>query len=462
MPFAAPMLDDENDPNKNKSGGVNISGQSTTVSTGVPGQEAAAPGQKQKSSGQYTNIQSYLDANKEQGDAMGGKIAGDVTNKAEDATSKIGAYESKAPSVAAYDPNEAIGRATTLSDAEKTQYKTNKATGGYSGPQNAEGIEGYQAANTAGTAAATAVKNAGTESGQRDLLKQTYARPDYSAGQNNLDQALVQGSAGSKAKLEGVGQKYSGLTDYLGSANQKVGNAVNSAVTQSYNNRQAFNPAETAARQNLINPIQQRADQANQNNGAYIDRITGDASDNVLSDETLKALGLSEGQKIYDMNLGNYITPDKSQVGLNNAANSDERGKYAALQSLFDDPTMNQITVDGKAINPVSFNKAQYDKDLAGKTAEINNLFKNTNFTGSGTHEWNGDNLDYTASANVADYLANNANVNYNGKVRGIGNMGSNYGDEGEAAKQQAAQSLYAQINQFLDSQKYNRTIQKG
>lgn len=384
MPFAAKMYDDENDPNKNPNGGVNISGQSTTVSTGVPGQEGAVPGGKAKSSGQNANIQSYLDANKQQGDAMGGKIADDVTNKAEDATSKIQSYESKAPTVQAYDPNEAIGRATSLNDQEKAQYKTQKATGGYTGPATADGVQGYQDANKAGTEAAAAVKNAGTEQGQRDLLKQTYARPQYSAGENNLDQALVQGSAGSRARMEQLGQKYSGIDTALGNANAKVGDAVKGAVTQSFNNRQAFNPAETAAKKALIDPMQARADQANANNGAYIDRIAADAGDETLSDETLAALGLSEGQGLYDLNLNNYINQDRSQVGLNNVASADERGKYSALQSLFDDPTMNQITADGKEIKPVGFNKEKFDKDLSGKDTEFKKAFSEQRGTVAG------------------------------------------------------------------------------
>ncbi|HEY8270748.1 MAG TPA: hypothetical protein VIG33_07645 [Pseudobdellovibrionaceae bacterium] len=379
MPYAAPLVDDENDPNKKSFGNpVNISGQSTTISTGIPGQDASSvPGVKQKTSGNYTNIQSYLDANKEQGDTMGAKIAGDVTSKADDATSKIGAYEAKAPSVQAYDPNEAISRATSLSDSEKAQYKTNKATGGYSGPQTADGIEGYQDANKAGTEAVAAIKNTGTERGQRELLKQTYNRPQYTAGENNLDQTLVQNSAGSKSRLEQIGPKYSKLSDYLSGANAKVGNAVNAANSQAFANKQAFIPAEQSARTALVSPIQARANQANQNNPAYINRVLDDASDNVISEETLKALGLNEGQDLFDMKLRDYVNQDWSPVGIDNAATNDERNKYAALNALFDDPTMNQLTVDGKAIEPVKLNKEKFDKDLAAKKAEYNDAYTN-------------------------------------------------------------------------------------
>lgn len=466
MPFAAPInVDDQDEQNKNKSGGVNISGQSTTVSTGVPGQERAPSGERQKSSGQYANIQSYLDANKQQADQMGNKIADDVSSKADDATTKIHDYETKAPKVEAYDPNQAINKATSLTDQEKKTYQDTKATGGYTGPQTLEGVEGYDTANKAGTEAATAVKNAGTETGQRELLKNTYARPNYSAGENNLDQALLQGSAGSKSRLEQLGQQYSGLSSALDTANANVGNAVNSAITQAAANQKAFTPAEEAARKALLDPIQARADQANANNGAYIDRILGDAKDNVISDETLAALGLSPGQRIYNMDLSSYINQDRSQVGLDNAANAEERAKYAALASLFSDPTMSQISANGKTINPISFNSDQFSKDLAGKTAEFNNLAANTNFTGRGSSEFNGDNIDYVSSANLANYLANNGNINSSGNIRGLpGGVGSGIANssEGQAARNQALQDLYNQINQFLDAQGYNRSIVKG
>ena len=308
---------------------------------------------------------------------MGQKISGDVSQKADDATQKIGAFETQAPKVDAYDPNEALGKVTSLSDDEKTNYKTMKQTGGYTGPQTVDQVAGYGDMAKSAQAASQDVKNAGSETGQQQLLKKTYARPQYSAGENRLDQVLLQNSAGSKSNLEGLSQKYAGLDQMLSGAQQKVGDAVNSANTQALANKQAFNPAETQARNNLINPIQQRANLANQNNGAYADSITADATDETLSEETLAALGLSPGQSIYDLNIGNYVTPDKTQVGINNVANADERSRYAALQSLLDDPTMTQLTADGKEIKPVSFNQDKFGKDLTKKETEYKNAYQN-------------------------------------------------------------------------------------
>lgn len=376
MPFAAPLID-ENDPNKkNQQNGVNISGQSTSFATNVPGQEAGnSP--KGKGSGQYANIQSYLDANKDQADQMGQKITTNVAKEADDATAKVQEFSAKAPTVQAYDPNEAIKKATALSDQEKAQYKEVKKTGGYTGPATVDGVSGYQDAQKAASSAAQNVQNAGTETGQQQLLKQTYARPQYSAGENRLDQVLLQNSAGSRANLENLSQKYAGIDKMFSDASTSVGDAINKANTQALANRNAFIPAEKAARDALINPIQKRVDEYNSGRDAYIDRIIGDAGDEILSEETLKALGLSEGGALYDVNLANYITPNRTQAGLNNLATADERQKYAALASLFDDQTMSQINDNGKALNAISLDKDQLGKDIHAKRIEVEDIINN-------------------------------------------------------------------------------------
>lgn len=459
MPFAAPLID-ENDPNKkNQQNGVNISGQSTSFATNVPGQDAGnSP--KGKGSGQYANIQSYLDANKEQADQMGQKITSDVDAQASQAQTKVQDFEKSAPKVEAYDPNAAIQKATALNDQEKAQYKEQKKTGGYTGPATVDGVNGYQDVQKAASSAAQNVQNAGTETGQQQLLKQTYARPQYSAGENRLDQALLQNSAGSRANLENLSQKYAGLDKMFSDASTNVGNSINAANTQALANRNAFIPAEKAARDALINPIQARADQANATNKDYVSRIQADAADEILSEETLKALGLTEGTRLFDMNINDYITPDLTQVGLNNAATADERQKYAALASLFDDPTMGQITADGKEIKPISFSE-KFAKDQAAKQAWFDDYANKTVATGSGFTDGSVQEAWAEARGSLADYLA--------GKEPSIDSW-SIFGRQGSksvaaddmVARQRALEDFQRQVSNYLDQQKYNRVIKKG
>lgn len=361
MPYAAPSILDEDKLKEQQQGGVNISGESASFSTGVPGQESASSEKPAKGSGaKFANIQSYLEANKDQGNQMGQKIQSDVSQNADLATNQVNSLASKAPEVKAYDPSEAYKNVTTLSQEQKDAYNQNKA--GYKGPQSLDQVEGFGDTQKQVSKAYSQVQNAGTEEGQRALLKETYKRPSYTAGENALDQTIVQNAPNSKKGFEDLTQKYSGLSSMFDQTAQNLGGKVNQAVSQGLKNQQAIAQGEQAQMSGLLDPIKERARLANVNNRSAIDRITSDASDETLSDETLAALGLGEGTDLYDLNLQSYLTPDMTEVGINNAANADERQRYAALTALINGTAGNEITADGKNITPVRFDSENFQK----------------------------------------------------------------------------------------------------
>lgn len=351
---------------------MNISGgQAANFATGVPGQEKSS-----KSSGQYANLQSYLEANQTQAEDMGSKIASGVESKGADAQSKVNAFDSQKQSVAAFDPNSIIGK-SNISDEDKQVYQSQKATGGYSGPEYVDQASGYQEAQAAATKAAAAAQQAGNEVGQQALLKETYARPDYSKGQVNLDQVLMKGSAKAKEQLEGVSGKYSQLENMFGNKALEVGESINSAKQQALANRKAFNPAETAAWDNLKNPLQARAEQMNQQNPLAYQAAFDDAADEKLSADTLQRLGLSEGQSLYDINLQSYLNPNQTQLGINDVANADERARYKALADLFQDPTRSELGDKGLDTSALKFDKKKFDSDFAAKDTAYKNAYAN-------------------------------------------------------------------------------------
>lgn len=461
MPYAIKPNLDEDEKNQQNGGGINISGgEAANFSTGIPGQESTSA-KPQKSSGNYANINSYLDANRDQADQMGQKIATNVETKAQDAQSKIIGLEAKAPDVKEYDPNETYSKLGSLTDEDKNNYRNVRSTGGYTGPDSIDKVEGYNDAQKATSEASSLVKNSANEYGQQALLKDTYKRPDYSAGQNRLDQALLQGSQGSKQALEGLSQKYSDLDQLFNTASSKVGESINKAGQQAVANKNKIAQSEVDQWKNLVDPIQQRADQYNINKDILSGRIESDLSDEVLSDETLKLLGLSEGQNIYDMNLAGYLQKDLTQAGLNNVATNDERSKYQALNDLFQDQTRNQITLDGKEIKPVGFNKEQFDRDLARKVEEFNRLSQATNLSGVGYQDLiSGDKGIGTSNVNLADYLARGDSAIGNSTKTDFGlNINPQQMQEAIAL---ANADLKNQIENFLNQQKYYRKIKKG
>lgn len=468
MPYAQNNLKDEELKNQQAGSAPNISGTSTTFSTGVPGQESS-----KKSSGQYANIQSYLDTNQEQAGEMGNKLASGVEQKGQEAKTGIDTLSKSVNKIDAYDPSKTIGKITgfntnqydpnsgpqapDVTQEEKDQYKTIKQTGGYTGPSDLSGVSGYQDVETKARQASEAAKNASTELGQQALLKETYARPTYSAGQNKLDQVLLGGSKTGKEALQNVSGKYSGLEDLFKDTSTQVGNTINENINTAMLNKEAFNPLEKAAREALLNPIQARAQQKNIDSPAAIARAQEDLSDETVYDDILSRTGLQQGTKIYDLNLASYLNPNQTQNTVNNVATNDERVKYQALSDLFGDASMNQITSSGKAINPYTFDKDKFEADRYARENEFLNVTApSQNLTSNFyNQDWASD-----ANVNLADYLKRGEDaITYSDR--------SNWGDGafvGQNTQQaylrdQAKARLINQINQLLDQQKYNRVI---
>jgi hypothetical protein len=361
MPFQ-PISKQQQDQMQNQ--GVNVSGGGgASFSDVVPGQD-----KKEKSSGQYANLQQYISANQPQAQAMGQKVAGNVEQAGQEATQKVEQFGSQKPSVQAFDPNQYIQDAPSLSAEQKQSYQSTKQTGGYTGPQQLEQAQGYSEAQKSAQSATDKAKMAGTETGQQELLGQAYAKPSYSQGQKKLDQVLLSGNDQARQGLSDLSQRFSGLYDVFNQKAQDVGAGINQANAQALANKQAIQGAESKAWTDLVNPLEQRAQQANIERPQVQQRINEDISDDLLLDETLQKLGLAEGQNLYDLNLASYITPNMTQLGVNDVANQQERQRYQALADLFQDPTRNQIGAQGSALNDISFNKEQFDRDSQARS----------------------------------------------------------------------------------------------
>lgn len=503
MPFA-PINKVQQEQMQQQQGGnsVNISGGKGAAFDVVPGQE-----KKQAKSGQYANLQSYLQANQPQAQAMGQKLVSEVSNQGAEAQSKIGQLAQAKPNVEAYDPSAVIANAPTLSESQKQQYKTMKETGGYTGPQSQEQVSGYKEAQAAAQKASDAAKMAATEQGQQELLKKAYARPNYSGGQNKLDQVLLMGNQQATGKLSDLSKKYSDLYNQFNTTAQDVGLGINQAQQQALANKEAIAQAEPNAWNALLNPISQRATEMNKSNQDLISRVLNDVSDSALKEETMQKLGLNDGQRLYDLNLSNYINPNYSQAGLNEAASSEERAKYKALAELFGDQSRTEIGQADASINPLAFNQEQFLKDLGQKNQEFSNISKNQMLS---AYAQKADpniygNPYWASSANmsVADILGLNPNFSpnltpdmlnlnftdsstfnpdtayfneptsteptgvYEGVTGGIkgGLPSSDITTRAEQYQQEAQagvrNQIYDQLLNFLNSQNYNRQVSK-
>jgi hypothetical protein len=377
MPFAPKYKQDDQAQSGQSGQGQNISGVSTSFNVPGSGGSSSGASSTPKSSGQYQNLDKYVSANQPQGAQMGQQIASGVESDINKAQQAVGGLTSQVQKTAAYDPMATINRADQLSDEEKKTYKTTKQTGGYTGPSDITGLGGYAEAQTATTRAKEQLGKVGNDLGQKDLFKQTYNRPNYTSGAQNLDQVIMQGSTQGRQAIESLADKYKNLNDQFGQSFTGAQNDISTSLANAKANKAAIAQAEQDSMNNLINPISQRADQFNADSLAKRNSVASDVSDDILNQETLANLGLNEGLSLYDLNLGSYVNYDATPANMNNVATQEERNKYAALQSLFDGADQ-RLTADGKPINPLGFDKAKFDSDYAASENAANARFKSS------------------------------------------------------------------------------------
>lgn len=373
MPFAPRKQTDEELQQQTSS--PNISGQSTSFSANVPGGNAGMAKPKAKSSGQYQNLQKYISANQEQAGQMAGKVASDVEGQVGQAQQAVGGITNQVQKTQAYDPNAAISRAGQLSNEEKQAYNAQKQTGGYTGAQDVYGLSGYQDAAKKATEAATTASLAGTEQGQKELLKKSYARPTYSGGASTLDQALIQYNQPAKQQISSLADKYKDLSSQFSGQFGQAQSAIEQSQAQAKANQAAIAQAEQKARGDLLGGIQSRATQMAQEAPQAQERFRGDISDDALTAETMGLLGLQAGQNLYGINLADYVNYNQTPINANAVATQQERQKYQDLMNLFGTPGT-ELSAQGPGIDvsPVQVNKAQLASDLAARQKEYENF----------------------------------------------------------------------------------------
>ena len=278
------------------------------------------------------------------------------------------------------------------SDFSKVQYggpTIDQLTVAYGGPNTTSNFAGQTAADqnaaiAAGQTVAGNAKNAqGGQSGVSTLLRQAYAQPNYSQGENNLDAFLAGGTEGGKQALglapgigQGVATGYSGITDALNGAiqkgkdtaaatNQGYKDAIAAATANSTDTQGKYNAALQAAKDTSA-ANQKAAEDAAKKAQAEEDRRTAIANTTPMapkstaekvSDAVMKgytdvqnALGTAGGQ------VANGVkTAVGNTVGLPSTAINAAKGNQAATNKLATDAATGGINVIApQAVKPVA------------------------------------------------------------------------------------------------------------
>lgn len=232
-----------------------LAGQSSQMST----QPSAGPSQSgkpqsQRSSGAWTNLQSYVDANAGNDAAMANKIRSGIESRANEASTAGAAYKGQADRdieagtvrddgiirQVGEDPVGIINNIwPSYSSRGQQQGVTDQSTAGavastlngmnstdptrreqfdkqwdayYTGPNNATEVQGYADTGAKYKKVDDRAQTAQSYEGTQALLRDEYDRSNYTQGENQLDAFIMGAGQQGRQVLDDINQTYSGFS----------------------------------------------------------------------------------------------------------------------------------------------------------------------------------------------------------------------------------------------------------
>lgn len=383
----------------------------SAVSLGGGGSGVASPGggnvggaapapkaqsQQPSSSGSWTNLQDYLDANSDQAQQMGSQISSNVSNAAQNAESNVNSaasdFQNQVNANTVNQDQNAVSQAisdaqnATAGGAQNQQDVTNfqnQANASYNGPTDFTAESQYGSAQGAVNNAQQQVKEAGSEAGREVLLQNQYGGngSEYNQGEQNLDQLLLQNNPQNEKTFQGLQNQWAGLGQTLSNATTQEDQAAQNAAATDQATAQAAQQALSTANTNFQNTVQGQltnAQQAYQQENANLSGALTNGQ--TLTADELAALGLSGDTHTWGLNgqqMAAYLTPGTNPT-LYNTATADQYAQAAALAALAGQSGANFLPTQyasqaGSAGPAVNFNKAQFQSDAAARQTEYNN-----------------------------------------------------------------------------------------
>lgn len=469
-------------------GPQSISGQSAVLSTDAPSKQGGA-----KDSGSFTNLNQYLEANKNNAAQMGTKIASDITGQGQTARTGIQdtstEFNQLADQGTLANLDKAPGEAQNIVQQARTGAKSGQidqnqmsrfgeiANAQYKGPQDLTGTTKY--ANTAQQyeKAQQAAKNASSDEGRFSLLKDAYARPTYSQGQQNLDNLLITGNQQAKQNIQSaasglgdLGGMWSGAQDAASKLAAQRTADTNAAREGSRANALAARTGRNAEVKSDLD--KQQADWANEYNqykdllGAY---KGGDLN---LTRQQADRLDLNDsGQGIYNLLNG---TQPESYLNLkafdeNKVVSQDQFAQLKALDQLssqFGSPNMSKFTDENQAgtLNAQNaFDASGFGRAATNANEAFAQYARENRGVGYGTktesrNEGRAAQVNMLASQALADYLGGKGNVTT--QMLGSEQLDTAEGRRSyDAAMASAKGAMYERLQAMLNEQGYQNRV---
>jgi hypothetical protein len=458
-----------------------LSGQSSVISSQGPSKQGGP-----KSSGQFTNLQSYLSANQDQAANISTQIADNIKNTAQDTRQSIQDADTQFKNqiqnssiqgldTAKQDSDRIINQAKSgqvgqvINEPDTQRFKS-IGTAQYQGPLSLQDTELYNPLQQKVQKVQSFDNLSQTDEGRFTLLNDMFSsqKPTYSRGQKLLDNLLLSGSEVGKQKLDEARQSLTGiqgdfdnLNTQLASLGQQTKSKTDEARQYAIQNLQN---SQTLRNQEVEDRLQNSESTWDDEYNQYIDLLKGYQGGQLeLTEEQANRLGLQENQRLFNTLSG--IQPESylklNEFDANKAISKDEQAQLAALDALASQLNLSGLNKYSNA-NLAGTLTESFDGSNLGLTATeklpiFNQRASSTNLGASsgpiGVDEW-----QYNASSNVKNYLDNGQGAfGYQGYLAGRPtNIGGSYADQ---AYSTATQNLFNSINSWLNSEGYNNQV---
>jgi hypothetical protein len=365
-------------PTNSTGGGGSSAATKSPTAPSAPKPVNVDTGGTQSSSGNFTNLQNYIKANQNYngGQGLAGQTYDKLNSQAQGVQSNIDQSQQQFQQQAnqnerAYDPN-VINQASTNSAAyaanpnNVSTFQNNYLNAKYNGPTSIANAQDL-------TSQAQNLKNTtdlvGTEPGRYALLQNLYGNSNYSTGQQQLDNLLLQGNSQQLAKLQSaqnLGTNVNtNLTNDLTNASNlaqqytteaantaaQTKNAMNSAITGYQSDLDARTAALNAQRQQQYNTAQQ------------------ELTSGQVTQDLLNQTGLKNNQDIFGLQLQNYLNQAPETATKNNVATDADQARFNALSQLMSDQTLNNYVTPQQIANAVQIDQTGLLAGLKGARA---------------------------------------------------------------------------------------------
>ncbi len=388
-------------------GNIPSSSRTTAFSTGA---------QQSSGSGRFTNLQSYINANKPAGEQLGQKVAQQVGQGIEksqkEATTQAGQIRE-----AIGDEKARIGEATRFqkqveedptkvaADAAARQRFQQLTSGATNAGQLQSQAETTQAqASNQYQQMGQKIAGLGTEAGRFNALKETIRQPGYSTGQQRLDQLFLQ-----TANPQALAQQQQALQSKLGQAQTGLQEAYQGEqgiakefagdtglASQARKAQQALTGALSGQTEKFMTEQGKEAQALSGQNAAsnaalnqFFTNGYGTLSDKqkAIIDPMLQSGALSAGTRTYNVLQSpdaykQYMTQGRADLTSADVVNAQELQRIQALQQLSGiAPEKYTFTQAGNVGPQAGINAEQLQKDIQAQADIFNKTLNTPNAT---------------------------------------------------------------------------------